>query len=192
MRNKHVLVTGHTIHFEFPGKSGVKHSIDLQNRRLARIVKQCIDLPGYELFQYINETGDRCSIDSSDVNDYLRDIAGDNFTAKDFRTWAGSVLTCNTLRLLEPFSSETEAKRNIVAAIKSVAHELGNTPSVCRKCYVHPAVLEQYLNRSMKKIVTQAGKEERLAADLDAGLHEEERALLHLLRDCERRRAAIS
>jgi DNA topoisomerase I len=98
MRNKHVAVNGHTVHFEFPGKSGIKHSIDLHDRRLARIVKRCLDLPGYELFQYVDETGDRHHIESTDVNGYLREITGDNFTAKDFRTWAGSVLACTGVR----------------------------------------------------------------------------------------------
>jgi DNA topoisomerase-1 len=180
------VVSGKTVHFEFPGKSGVKHSIDLYDRRLARIVKQCQDLPGYELFQYLDETGTRHSIDSADVNNYLRTVAGDNFTAKDFRTWAGSVLACSMLQEFEPFSSESDAKKNIVAAIKSVARQLGNTPSVCRKCYIHPTILENYLAGQMKRIVTDGTKgiieEAKLVDDIPTGLRKEEQALLRLLR----------
>lgn len=183
MRNKHVVVNGHTVHFEFPGKSGIKHSIDLHDRRLARIVRQCLDLPGYELFQYVDETGARHSVDSADVNDYLHEIAGDYFTAKDFRTWAGSVLACTMLQQFEPFTSETQAKKNVVAAIKGVARELGNTPSVCRKCYVHPAVLEHYLSQRMKQKLSKTAKEDVLNADFPIGLRKEEQALLHLLRN---------
>ncbi len=182
MRNKHVAVDGHTVHFEFPGKSGVKHSIELRDRRLARIVKQCLDLPGYELFQYVDETGGRHSIDSADVNDYLREIAGDSFSAKDFRTWAGSVLACAMLQEFEPYASESEAKRNIVAAIKSVARQLGNTPSVCRKCYVHPAVLELYLGGTMAQTLTRIVEDNTLSDHIPVGLRKEEQTLLRLLR----------
>lgn len=182
MRNKHVAVNGHTVHFEFPGKSGVKHSIDLRDRRLARIVKQCLDLPGYELFQYVDETGCRHSVDSADVNDYLREIAGDSFSAKDFRTWAGSVLACAMLQEFEPCESENQAKKNIVSAIKSVAHQLGNTPSVCRKCYVHPAVLELYLGGNMTQTLATMVEDKALNDNLPPGLRQEEKALLRLLR----------
>ena len=182
MRNKHVAVNGNTVHFEFPGKSGVKHSLDLHDRRLARIVRQCRDLPGYELFQYVDETGSRHSIDSADVNEYLREIAGDNFTAKDFRTWAGSVLACAMLQGFEPFLSETQAKKNIVAAIKDVARHLGNTPAVCRKCYVHPAILEHYMGGQMTQALSDLIKDATLKDNIPIGLREEERALLRLLR----------
>ncbi len=185
MRNKHVAVNGSTVHFEFPGKSGVKHSLDLQDRRLARIVRQCLDLPGYELFQYVDETGTRHSIDSADVNEYLRELAGDHFTAKDFRTWAGSVLACTTLQEFEPFLSETQAKKNIVAAIKNVARHLGNTPAVCRKCYVHPAVLAHYMGGNMKQTLRECmdcAKDVVLKDDIPVGLRKEEQAFLGLLR----------
>jgi len=184
LRNKHVAVTGHTVHFEFRGKSGIKHSINLADRRLARIVKQCLDLPGYELFQYVDEEGARHSIDSTDVNDYLREITGDNFTAKDFRTWAGSILVCSTLREFEPFESETQAKKNIVAAIKSTASHLGNTPTVCRKCYVHPTVLEHYLQGHISQVLIDSTNEGEvvLKDNIPAGLREEEKVFLRLLR----------
>ena len=185
MRNKHVAIEGVQVHFTFDGKSGVKHEIDISDRRLARIVRQCRDLPGYELFQYVDAESARHSIDSADVNDYLREIAGDNFTAKDFRTWAGSVLAHTMLQQFEPFESETQAKRNIVEAIKSVAKQLGNTPSVCRKCYIHPAVIDSYLGgRMMQKLEAQVvEKVEEKAAELEAGLRKEERALLRLLHE---------
>lgn len=179
MRNKHVTIEGATVHFTFQGKSGVRHSIDLQDRRLARIVQRCRDLPGYELFQYIDESSEPHSIDSSDVNDYLREIAGEHFTAKDFRTWAGTVLACEMLQQFEPFESETQAKKNVVRAIESVAERLGNTPSVCRKCYVHPAVIDSYLGGAMMKTLEDQVKKE-VSREV-RGLREEELALMRLL-----------
>ncbi len=181
MRNKHVDVHGSTVKFTFQGKSGVKHSVDLTDRRLAKIVQRCYDLPGYELFQYVDKDGETHSIDSSDVNEYLRNISGDHFTAKDFRTWAGTVLACELLKEFETFGSETEAKRNVVAAIKQVAAKLGNTPAVCRKCYVHPLVLDTYMSgallKDIKRKVEKEGVEEAAKA-----LAEHEEYLLALLR----------
>lgn len=181
MRNKHVAVHGSTVHFEFLGKSGVKHSVDLQDRRLAGIVRKCLDLPGYELFQYVDETGERHSVGSEDVNSYLREIAGDHFTAKDFRTWAGSVLACTHLQGLEPFTSETEAKRNIVAAVKCVALQLGNTPSVCRKCYIHPTVLACYIDGKIRQAQTDVAEADVRHDDIPLGLRPDEQAFLRLL-----------
>jgi DNA topoisomerase I len=179
LRSRHVAVKGATLTFDFQGKSGVHHVIDLQNRRLANIVKRIQDLPGYELFQYLDHEEARHLIDASDVNDYLREITGEHFTAKDFRTWAGSVLTAMLLRECEPFESQTQAKKNVVEAIKTVARRLGNTPSVCRKCYVHPAVLERYFSGAMLAAV-QAEVAEVVDQQLHA-LREEEHALLKLL-----------
>jgi DNA topoisomerase I len=180
MRTRHVDVNGSTVTFSFQGKSGVHHTIDLSDRRLARIVKRCLDLPGYELFQYLDTDGSHHSVDSSDVNDYLREVTQQHFTAKDFRTWAGTVLACATLREFEAFESETQAKKNVVEAIKSVAARLGNTPSVCKKCYIHPAVLDSYLGGAMLKTF-----EKQVEKEIENAPHElrqEERALLHLLR----------
>jgi DNA topoisomerase-1 len=146
MRDQHAKINGTTVRFEFRGKSGVSHSVDLHDRRLARIVKACRDLPGYELFQYLGEDGTRQTIDSADVNAYLREISGQDFTAKDFRTWAGTVLAATALATISRFKSSTEAKRNVVKAIESVAKKLGNTKSVCRKCYIHPAILDAYMD----------------------------------------------
>lgn len=146
MRDGHAKVEGTTLRFEFKGKSGVQHAIDLQDRRLARIVKACRDLPGYELFQYVDDDGVRHVIDSSDVNAYLREIGGADFTAKDFRTWAGTVLAACALAEARSFASATDAKRKVVAAVEAVAKKLGNTKAVTRKCYIHPAVVDAFLD----------------------------------------------
>jgi len=180
LRNRHVAVKGATVTFDFKGKSGVHHAIDLEDRRLARIVKRCLDLPGYELFQYLDEDGELHSIDSVDVNEYLREITNQHFTAKDFRTWAGTVLACASLRNFEAFESEAQAKKNIVQAVQAVAAQLGNTPSVCRKCYIHPAVLESYLEGTMLKIFT--GQATKKMKEGSTALRQEEHELLHLLR----------
>ncbi len=179
MRNKHVEIHGSDITFSFQGKSRVHHTINLHDRRLAGIIKRCADLPGYDLFQYVDRDGNTHHIDSADVNEYLREITGEHFTAKDFRTWAGSVLACMLLSEIGPHTSVTEAKRNVVQAIKEVAGRLGNTPSVCRKCYVHPAVLESYLGG----INIEAAKQELDAeiAEQTHALRHEEQALLNLL-----------
>jgi DNA topoisomerase-1 len=144
MHDRHAKIRGADVHFEFRGKSGVAHAVDLHDARLARVVKACRDLPGYELFQYIDDKGARQTICSDDVNSYLRHISGDDFTAKDFRTWAGTVLAAQALSRLARFKSQSEAKRNVVQAIAGVAKRLGNTKSVCRKCYIHPAILAAY------------------------------------------------
>jgi len=146
MREKHATIKGTTVRFEFKGKSGVEHAINLQDARLSRIIKAMRDLPGYELFQYLDEDGRRQTIDSADVNDYLREISGQDFTAKDFRTWAGTVLAAKALAEVSHFKSNAEAKRNIVTAVESVAKRLGNTKAVCRKCYIHPAILDAYMD----------------------------------------------
>jgi DNA topoisomerase-1 len=179
MRNRHVSVSGSKIRFEFRGKSGVHHALDLSDRRLARIIKQCQELPGYELFQYISDDGTRCSIDSADVNNYLRDIAGDDFSSKDFRTWAGTVLAARTLRELQGAKSNAQLKKNIAQAIESVAGKLGNTKAVCRKCYVHPAVLEAYADGSLFKLSRLRQKKPK--AGWMNELTNEEAALLTLL-----------
>jgi len=180
MRNKHVQVEGATVSFKFQGKSGVRHTIDINDRRLARIIQRCQDIPGYELFQYIDGDGNHHSVDSADVNEYLRAISEQDFTAKDFRTWAGTVLACTMLQEFEAFQSQTQAKKNVVQAIKDVAGRLGNTPAVCRKCYVHPAVLDTYFSGGLIKSVEKQVEEE--AADSPYALRQEEVALLHLLK----------
>jgi DNA topoisomerase-1 len=157
MRDGHVRVSGSTVRFIFRGKSGVEHELELDDRRLAKIVKQCRDLPGQELFQYRDARGAVVDIGSADVNAYLQDIAGEEFTSKDFRTWAGTVLAAALLRDFEAVDSDARARKNIVSAIEQVAKRLGNTRAVCRKCYVHPAVIDAYLDGSMRKSVGPRG-----------------------------------
>jgi DNA topoisomerase-1 len=179
MRNRHVKVDGSKLRFKFKGKSGKTHSISITDRRLARIVKRCQDLPDQELFEYKADDGTRHTVDSSDVNDYLREISGQDFTAKDFRTWAGTVLASNTLAEMEQPHSEAEARRNVVQAIEQVSSRLGNTPTICRKCYVHPAVLDAYLDGTLLKSLQRASKHERPKAL--SKLPAEEAALLTFL-----------
>ena len=155
MRDGHVKVSGSRVQFLFRGKSGVEHALELDDRRLARIVKQCRELPGQELFQYRDTRGTVVDVGSADVNAYLKDVTGESFTSKDFRTWAGTVLAAKLLRDYEAVDSEARAKKNIVSAIEQVAKRLGNTRAVCRKCYVHPAVIDAYLDGSMMKTVAQ-------------------------------------
>src|SRR5438874_11859633 len=160
LRDQHVDITGSTLRFEFRGKSGRRHTVDLSDRRLARIVKQCRDLPGQELFQFLDDDGHRQDVNSSDVNAYLREITGGDFTAKDFRTWAGTVLAvtalCEGSAVREDVgtafsrpASVAAAKKNVVRAVEAVAGVLGNTPAVCRRSYIHPAILACYMDRSM-------------------------------------------
>lgn len=149
MKNRHVKVFGSKIAFKFRGKSGIEHAIDIKDRRLARIIKSCQDLPGYDLFQYVDDEGEICSVTSEDVNAYLKEIAGDDFSTKDFRTWAGTVLASDALGEYASFTSLTQAKKNIVQAIGAVARRLGNTKAVCRKCYIHPGVINAYTDGSL-------------------------------------------
>jgi DNA topoisomerase-1 len=149
LQDRHARVSGSQVHFRFKGKSGVSHEIELNDPRLAKIVRQCQELPGAELLQYVDEAGEVKDIGSGDVNDYLRAITGQDFTAKDFRTWAGTVLAARALQEFEAVDSEAKLKKNIVRAIESVAGRLGNTSAVCRKCYIHPAVLDSYLDGSL-------------------------------------------
>ena len=179
MRNKHVKIKGSKIRFQFRGKSGVGYELDLHNPRLARIVKRCQDLPGQELFQYLEEDGARKAVDSSDVNEYLREVTGIDLTAKDFRTWAGTVLAARALREFEHFDSKAQAKRNILNAIEAVAKKLGNTRAVCRKCYIHPAVVNSYMDGSLAQTLAQRAERE-LSKSL-SGLSPEEAAVMAIL-----------
>jgi DNA topoisomerase-1 len=179
MRSRHVDVSGATLRFQFRGKGGKEHTVDVKDPRLARVVKRCQDLPGHELFQYLDEGGGRQTIDSADVNAYLREIAGEEFTAKDFRTWAGTVLAALALREVAAFRSVTHAKRNITRAIESVARQLGNTPTICRKCYVHPAVIDAYLDGVTVSALER--RTERRIGEALSGLRPEEALVLGLL-----------
>ncbi len=169
-RNKHVKVDGATLRFKFTGKSGKKHDIDLKDRRVARVVQKCQDLPGQDLFEYVADDGSLHNVTSGDVNDYLKEIAGDDFTAKDFRTWAGTILCALSLAAFEAYDTKAEAQQNVVEAIKAVSERLGNTPSVCRKCYVHPAVLDAYLDGSMAQSLANDLPTQKSGSDSDASI----------------------
>jgi DNA topoisomerase-1 len=174
LRDEHVDVSGAQIEFRFRGKSGKECTVRLSDRRLARIVKRCQDLPGQLLFQYIDEEGQQHSIGSADVNEYLRRVAGAEYSAKDFRTFAGTVMCTQLLKECLPCTGKTQMKKNIVQCIKQVAQRLANTAAVCRRCYIHPQVLEAYQDGSLARL---------LAADPpgDPGLRPEEQQLLTLL-----------
>ena len=177
MRVKHALVHGGNVHFEFRGKSGVSHRIDLHDARLARIVKACRDLPGHELFQYVDDDGHRQAIGSADVNDYLREITGQPFTSKDFRTWAGTVVAARALAEACASHPERPAKRYVNQAVEAAAKQLGNTVAVCRKSYIHPAVFDAYLKGRAIDL-----KPCRRRSSSGAALTAEESAVVVLLR----------
>jgi DNA topoisomerase-1 len=180
LRDKHVEVKGSTLRFHFRGKSGKEHAVDIQDKRLARIVRMCKDVPGQELFQYVDEDGGRHPITSGDVNDYLRAITGEDFTAKDFRTWGGTLLAIMAFRECEPCESFNQAKKQVTATVKQVAAELGNTPAVCRKYYVHPLVIEAYQDGTLTDVLSHI----KLPSH-DNGLHPEERLVIEVLRQLE-------
>ncbi len=179
LRDRHVDFEGTRLIFEYRGKGGKRHRISLRDRRLARIVRSCQELPGQHLFQYLDEDGKRQEVDSADVNAYLQEITGEGFTAKDFRTWAGTVLASLALSEFESFDSQAAAKRNVTRAIEQVAAQLGNTVAVCRKSYIHPEVVECYLDGSLLELL-KGRVEESLRSGL-AGLRSEEAAVLALL-----------
>jgi DNA topoisomerase I len=178
LRDRHVRISGSTLQFRFRGKSSKEHFIELTDKRLAAVVRRCRDIPGYELFQYLDENGERRTVGSEDVNNYLRSIAGEEYTAKDFRTWAGTLLAALALAEFEQFHSQSQAKKNLVRAIESVASKLGNTPAICRKCYIHPAVMEAYLDGDMRQALQR--RAEKNLEDLQ-DLGPEEAAVLALL-----------
>jgi DNA topoisomerase-1 len=180
MRDRHVKIGRGTLHFEFRGKSGRDHEIDLHDPRLAKIVRQTQELPGQDLFQYVGDDGEPQKITSTDVNDYLREIAGEEFSAKDFRTWAGTVLAAVALRELGSFDTKAQGKKNLVQAIEAVATRLGNTPAICRKCYIHPVVMNSYLEgETLKQIEIKADRELKRAP---LALSDEERRVLDFLK----------
>jgi DNA topoisomerase I len=188
LRDPHVKVVGGELRFHFRGKSGKDWDVTMKDAKVARIVKACQDLPGQELFQYVDEDGVRRDVTSADVNAYLREISGKDITAKDFRTWAGTVLAALALQEFEAFDSAAVAKKNVRDAIERVAAKLGNTPTICRKCYVHPGVLDCYLDGSLLLEVKDAA-EASLREELDT-LKPEEAAVLTLLQSRLRRDAA--
>jgi DNA topoisomerase-1 len=180
LKNRHVGVEGNEVRFRFTGKGGKQWSLRVRDRRVAKIIRACQELPGQELLQYIDEPGNCQDVTSTDVNEYLKAITGKDITAKDFRTWAGTVLAAMALSELESFDSAAQAKRNLRGAIEKVSARLGNTPTICRKCYIHPEVLNSYMDGNLVlEIKSQAESELRNAV---VNLKPEEAAVLALLR----------
>jgi DNA topoisomerase-1 len=179
LRDRHVAIEGSRIHIGFRGKSGKHHETDINDRRLATIIKGCRDLPGYELFQYLDD-GEQHTVGSDEVNDYLREITGQDITAKDFRTWAGTHLAAAALREFEALDTDAERKKAVVRAVERVAKHLGNTPAVCRRCYIHPEILEGYLDGTLLSALAEKSRD-YLAKNLD-GMSPEEAAVTAFLR----------
>ena len=157
LRNRHVDIEGSTLCFTFRGKSGKEHSVTIADRRLARVVRACRELPGYELFQYLDDAGERQTVSSDDVNEYLRAATGEEFTAKDFRTWGGTVLALSALAAFGSADPERDAAGAVVGAVKLVAEQLGNRPAICRKYYVHPGVIDAFLEGRLRDLLGTAG-----------------------------------
>jgi DNA topoisomerase-1 len=187
LRGRHATIRGSQLKLTFRGKGGKEHSIGLRDERLARVIRACQELPGQRLFQYVDDDGEAQHIDSDDVNDYLRQYMGDEFSAKDFRTWAGTVLAARAFQALGEEPTSPSALRR---AVEEVAQQLGNTPTVCRKCYIHPEIVNSYLDGSLVELMTSAASEKLKAG---RGLRAEERRVLSVLRSrlrSENRRAA--
>jgi len=180
LKNRHVAVDGNEVRFRFTGKSGKQWSLRVKDRRVAKIIRACQEWPGQELLQYIDEEGNPQDVTSSDVNAYLNEITGKDITAKDFRTWAGTVLAAMVLSEMAGFDSAAQAKRNLRSAIEKVAARLGNTPTICRKCYVHPEVLSSYMDGNLLFEIKSEVEDE--LRDALAGLKPEEAAVLAMLR----------
>lgn len=178
LMDKHVKIEGTKINFEFKGKKGVFHKVALQSKKLAKLVKQCRDIPGKELFQYYKEDGTRCTIGSGDINDYLKKITGEDFTAKDFRTWAGSVSALYAFKEVGEFSNITDCRKKIVSVLDEVAINLGNTRTVCKKYYVHPTVIKSYEEGTIFKYITELDEQKDIKS---SELNKAEKALLLLL-----------
>ncbi len=177
LRNRHVDVKGSAIRFHFRGKSGIEHNVKLSHPRLARIVKRCMELPGQHLFQYLDEDGERHVVSSSDINTYLQTHAGEDFTAKDYRTWAGSALALESLcERSKQADEELDARRQVVEIVKAVASQLGNTPAICRKCYIHPAVIDAFGDGKLAELKKPRPRK---------GLRAEEVALMKFLEDLQ-------
>jgi DNA topoisomerase-1 len=183
LRSQHVTIEGTRLRFEFRGKGGKHHVVGITDRRLARVVRRCQEMPGHELFQYLDDEGKRQSIDSADVNAYLREIGGDDFTAKDFRTWGGTILAAFALAAQAASREDSNLKRQLAEAIREVARRLGNTAAICRKCYIHPEVIAAHTEQALAPALSRgAAPADRLAP--------EEFAVLRLLEARERLAAA--
>jgi DNA topoisomerase I len=181
LKDKHVKVNGSTVRFSFKGKKGVYHDITLRNRKLAKLVQVCKDIPGKELFQYFDENGERHSVDSGMVNRYIKEASGGDFTAKDFRTWAGTLHILQTFCGMEHPECEADCKKNIVSALDEVSHKLGNTRTVCKKYYVHPGIIRLYEEQSLHKYLKELDTIEK--DDNLSGLTSEELVLMKILKE---------
>ena len=181
LKNKHVVIDGDQIIFSFKGKKGIQHNVSIRNKRLARIVSQCHDIPGKELFQYYAEDGSRHSIDSGMVNAYIREAIAEEFSAKDFRTWAGSLHALQAFRAIGEAATETAIKKNINTVLDTVSGQLGNTRTVCRKYYVHPRLIQLYEDNRLIKYLQELDAMEEEGGS-DAGLTAEEKILMKILR----------
>lgn len=179
LKDKHVKINGNELRFTFKGKKGIQHDISIKSKRIARIVKECRDIPGKELFQYLDEAGEHKTIDSGLVNNYIREISGGDFTAKDFRTWAGTVHALLAFKEMGFGTTPTESKKNVVAALDIVSKHLGNTRTVCKKYYVHPALLTLYEDRSLEKYMEELNTIEK--DDNKTDLTVEEKVLMRIL-----------
>ncbi|MEA1848180.1 DNA topoisomerase IB [Chryseobacterium sp. MHB01] len=179
LKGKHVKVQGQKISFHFKGKKGVMHDIDLKSRRLSKLIQKCKDIPGKELFQYIDDEGNRHTVDSGMVNNYIKEISGEDFTAKDFRTWSGTVSALIAFKEIGYAETHTEYKKKVKEALEMVASHLGNTSTVCRKYYVHPLVINLYENNTIKKYLDELEQIEK--NDGKAGLTHEEKLVLKIL-----------
>lgn len=179
LKDKHVNITGQKINFSFKGKKGVYHDIDLKNRKLAKAVQNCKDIPGKELFQFYDENGQRHAIESGMVNDYIKEISGEDFTAKDFRTWSGTVNALLAFKEIGYAESDKDYKKKVKEALEHVASHLGNTPTVCKKYYVHPLVINLYENNSIKKYLDELDEIE--VDDGQSGLTKEEKIVMKML-----------
>jgi DNA topoisomerase-1 len=181
MKDKHVFIEGDRLRFSFTGKKGIAHDISLRNRRLAKAVQACRDIPGKELFQYYTEDGQRRSVDSGQVNAYIKEATGGDFSAKDFRTWAGSLQVLRAFKGMGEADTDAQCKKNLLAALDDVSHKLGNTRTVCRKYYVHPGILRLYEEKSLQPYLRELDKIE--APDHLSGLTSEERVLMKILKE---------
>jgi len=180
LKDTHVSVSGSQLRFMFVGKKGIAHNITIRNKKLSAIVKKCRDIPGKELFQFYNEEGERDSLDSGMVNDYIKKISGSDFTAKDFRTWAGTVQALMAFKELGLYETQTEAKKKIVEALDKVSAQLGNTRTVCKKYYVHPVIISLYESGSIEKYLSELDKIEK--DDNESGLTAEEKIVMKILK----------
>ena len=190
LRNKHVRLGRGKLCLDFKGKSGLRHVIEVHDRRLACVVRQCQELPGYRLFEYLDDRGAVCAVDSGDINDYVRQVTGQEFTAKDFRTWAGTLLATRAFADLGPAANPRDEKKKVVAAVKRVSEQLGNRPATCRKYYIHPAIFDAYSDNSLFDVMREGAEQQRAYGG--RGLQPEEYSVMVMIaRHLEKRIPSI-